>query len=259
MSGTIPGFPNLQWGFGAPTTPAGPPAPQAAVPEIDYSDGINNALEMALLPGLDLVPQEAVAGSMAPGVVAHFRASITRSDRPGWAQEFRGSAAFNPDGLSGHSNLQLGTPGQPPSATIQDRLYGTQTQGRIEPGRVPGVNEQVYVNPGWNGGATIQASIDGQPATENSFQSHDPNRGQVTVHQGNLNGTPLQRTLWDGPQGREFEGSIGTLRETGRVFQGPNGTLCVIRDIGPYHVEQEYSFQHQGGQGFGGPMGMFGF
>ncbi len=274
------GFPGMQWGnFGPAPTPPTPqrtqqpvqtqPAP-VDVPEIDFRDGLNNAVELALHPNVDLVGMEAAAPNMGAGTVAHFRTVITRADRPGWQQEIAGQARMNPDGMGSQTHATMGPPNQPvlqlvEQASTQLMQGGTQITGQVAPGRYQGANEQLVVAGGQNGGLQVQGHVDGWQIYEQSQDVRDPQGGwgQVKVHSGQLGDVPFQRVLRPAQDGSQIiQGQIGPLPESGRVMQSADGQTRVTRDIGPYHLEQAIWFvadpnaQMMAGGGFGG--GFFG-
>lgn len=261
------GFPGLQWGnFGGNTAPtyAQPYAPpyqppqarpavvqqQVQAPEIDFADGLNNPVELALHPNIDLVGMEAAGPYMEPGTVANFRTVITRADRPGWSQEIAGQAAMNPDGQGSRTQCVMGPPGKPVLQLVEQAqthmLQGTFIQGRITPSRNQnGPNEQIRVTPGQNGALQVRADVDGWQIFEQSQQTQDPQGGwaQVKMHAGQLGGVPFQRVLRPAQDGSTtITGQIGNLTESGKIVTDQGGQTHVSRDIGPYHLEQDIWF-----------------
>lgn len=244
------GFPGLQWGnFGAPVGRPPQVQQQVQAPEIDFSDGLNNPIELALHPNIDLVGMEAAGPHMEPGVMANFRTVITRADRPGWQQEIQGQALMAPDGAGSQTRCQMGPPNQPVLQLAEQAqthmLQGTSIQGQVAPGRNPGVNEQLQVTPGQNGALRVQGHVDGWQIFEQSQQGPDPQGGfgYVRMHGGTLAGVNFQRVLRPAQDGStSITGQIGNLPETGKVTTDQNGQTHVTRDIGPYHLEQDIWF-----------------
>ncbi len=249
------GFPGMQWGnFGSapahqrPQQPAQTQPAPVDVPEIDFSDGLNNAVELALHPNVDLVGMEAAAPNMGAGTVAHFRTVITRADRPGWQQEIAGQARMNPDGMGSQTQATMGPPNQPvlqlvEQASTQLMQGGTRIIGQVAPGRYQGANEQLVVAGGQNGSLQVQGHVDGWQISEHSQDLRDPQGGQVKMHAGQLGGVPFQRVLRPAQDGSQIiQGQLGPLPESGRVMQSADGQTRVSRDIGPYHLEQAIWF-----------------
>lgn len=268
-------FPGLQWGNfstgGAqqayhqqpPQRPA-VVAQQVQVPEVDFADGLNNPIELALHPNVDLIGLEAAGPFLEPGGAANFRTVITRTDRPGWQQEIAGQATMNPDGSGSQTRCQMGPAGQPVMQLFEqaqtNMLSGTTIQGQVVPGRQQGANEQLQVTPGMDGSLRVQGHVDGWQIFEQSQQGRDPQGGwgTVTTHSGNIAGTQFQRILRPQQDGsKAITGQIGNLPETGRVVTDQMGQTYISRDIGPYHLEQQIWIVAGQGQGMGMGQGFF--
>ncbi|MEW6279847.1 MAG: hypothetical protein AB1758_14560, partial [Candidatus Eremiobacterota bacterium] len=221
------------------------PLPLRQVPEVDYTDGVQNPVEMALLLGTDQVLQTFGAPYAKPGAEFRFEGRITRTDQPEFKQHFHGDIKISPDGFSGSSQSYYGpcppdqdNTGQPGTRVFENSLTefmkGTRTQGQITPGRTDGFNEEFWTTAGWNGATVIRGHVDGLPVAESSWMVFDGTWTPTWVHQGTLAGENFERTMREAPDGStRIQGTLAGLPETGRAELGVDGKLHIIRDIGP--------------------------
>ncbi len=213
------------------------PVPSARV---DYSDGINDALEVALHPNVDLVMLEAAAPNLHPGTQAFYNLEITRADQPEFKQVIQGKAEMGLDGFSCKADTFAGTPGAPETSILEGTVFnpfgGSQTDGWITPSQRPTPNEQIQLGVNWNGATVVQGQMDGLPIQESSqmsFNSMTP----TWHHEGSIAGVAFERDVTLGTDGvTRIQGRFGELEETGTLQLGWGG-MVISRDIGPYHVQ----------------------
>lgn len=213
------------------------PLPSARV---DFTDGVNDPLEVALHPNVDLVMLEAAAPNLHPGTKAFYNLEITRSDQPEFKQVLQGNAEMGLDGFSCKADTFAGTPGAPETSILEGTVYnpfgGSQTQGWITPSARPTPNESLQLGVDWNGATLIQGQMDGiniQESSAMSFATPTP----TWNHQGNVGGVEFSRQVTMSPDGvTHINGHFGDLEERGTMQLGWGG-MQISRDIGPYHVQ----------------------
>ncbi|HXE71373.1 MAG TPA: hypothetical protein VNO81_01835 [Candidatus Nitrosotenuis sp.] len=216
------------------------PPPPRETAEVNFADGADHPLELALLPSLDLVLGNVVGDTLQQGRPVEVHGEITCSERPGWKQLIQ--VRMWPNRETGHISVQ-GSYGGPEGATFV-REEAAPDPGSLQPsvvGRVATVPEgednellSYELAPGT---VTLRGQVDGR-AVEASM-SLDPWHMEMN-HQGNLGGVDFQRTL--DLHTHEVKGRLGVLAEQGQVSVNPDGTLQIVREIGPYRVEERVRF-----------------
>ncbi len=206
---------------------------------VDFSDGFNDPLEVALHPNVDLVLMEAAGPNIKPGTKAFYHMEIRHKEQPDFHQVFEGQGEMNADGFSMACETKFGTHGAPEITVLEQTFYnpyvGSQTVGQIAPSEHPHPQEQLQVGIGWNADTQVQGQIEGMQVAESSrmvFDSWMPK----WQHQGNVAGTPFQRHVemtMDGVS--HIRGRFGDLEESGTISPGI-GALRVQREIGPYQI-----------------------
>lgn len=207
---------------------------------VDFRDGVNDPLEVALHPNVDLVMLEAAAPNLHPGTKAFYNLEITRTDQPEFKQVLHGRAEMGLDGFSCKADTFAGTPGAPETsiqeATVFNPFGGSQTAGWITPSDRPSPNEELQVGVSWTGATLVEGHMDGQRFAESSrmnFDSFTPR----WHHEGTIAGVKFRRDVSMSPDGvTHIRGRFGDLEETGTMQLGAGG-LQITRDIGPYHIQ----------------------
>ena len=186
------------------------PATKAADLQLDYKDGVNSLLDVALLPSVDSVIHNSLTlGSMGPRHT-HFSGLITQANQPGLSQSVEASRNNDPD--------------RPTTET-----------------KVAGENVEVASAFSVENGANVQRGEVGEYHFE-SRTGFDAQLGAF-VNEGfiarGVTGEQIdfRRELRQlpGRAGTSFSGHIGGLPDQGTIKVG-KGELLIDRHVGEYHI-----------------------
>ena len=223
------------------------PLPAQPSDSVDFSDGANNAVEIALLPSVDILLGQIVSEGVQQGNVVRVSGKITTdNDKKQLAQinyemkpnlaagklNTKGSLLSDPENNVGtFVNEETGqNPNNALSATIEG-VVSTKADNTEK-------NEDLKVTVGM-GSFLTQGTVNGFGVEEQSTMDFFGTINQ----QGIIADQPFQRKIMPdfSTGGAQIQGQMGDMQETGKVGMSGNGIL-IDRQIGPYHIQEQIVF-----------------
>jgi hypothetical protein len=205
---------------------------------------------VALLPNVDLVVGQVVGDALQKGQKVSVSGSITRQDDPAYKdnidfrmevdaekQQIVTTGRFGPHECwadPGTHVVEKGTINMDEMSYNISGYVGTSVEGDQAD------NESLKTVPGM-GEITMTGKLDQYNVDQKI--SIDPFAMSVT-HEGNIAGHDFSRTIK--PQSvteSSIEGKYGSLEEKGTITLNDDGSIAIIRDFGPYHVQEKVSFE----------------
>lgn len=218
------------------------------VPQVNYRDGINDPLEMALLPYVDQVLYTIASPMENPGAEFRFEGTIRRTDQPDFKESFQGDIKLGTDGFSGSCVSDWGNDNETHivESVLSSMYQGARISGRITPGQHEGWNEDLWMGVGF-GSIAERGHVDGH-TVEQSWAMDFNNPAMPTwIHRGNLDGAAFDRVMRFGGDGKFYiDGNFAGLRETGTAEVTVDGKYRITRNIGPYVIVEDFWMTNPG-------------
>ncbi|MCD4785170.1 MAG: hypothetical protein K8T10_15245 [Candidatus Eremiobacteraeota bacterium] len=215
---------------------------------IDFSDGINNCVELALLPSVDLIMGQLIAESVQSGCTVRVNGKILQHNDTKQICFFEYEIV--PDIEKGILNTRGGF--------FEDdtKKRGTAIKEKIMMSHIGdsmNIDGKLFAS-GEEGNSDVflMVSSGSSKLQMRGKVNHFPVSGKISydssgniTHTGTLSGVKYKRKLIldDEIGGGYIKGVFGDLKEEGQaIFQSDNSIL-IDRIIGPYHVLQKVVFE----------------
>lgn len=242
--GNIPQGMGQQWMTGqASQQPSMPPVADS----VDFSDGANHVIELAVLPAVDGILGQVVSESINKGSIAHIKGKITtdndtkqlaqidyemKPNLPMGKLNTKGSLLTDPEN-------QVGTFINEETSQTPNNAFSAKIEGVVSPAvDNQNKNESLQINIGM-GSFSTQGIVNGYPVSNTTNVGF---YGSMT-QQGIIADKPFQRVI--NPDfstgGVMFQGRMGDMNEIGTVGMSGDG-VKIDRKIGPYHIEEWITF-----------------
>ena len=226
-----------------PQQPAMPPVADS----VDFSDGANNVIELAVLPSVDGILGQVVSESINKGSIAHIKGKITTdNDTKQLAQidyEMKPNlpvGKLNTKGsLLTDSENNIGTFINEETSQNPNNAFSAKIEGVVSPNvDNQNKNEDLEINVGM-GSFSTHGTVNGFPVSNTTNVGF---YGTMT-QQGIIADKPFQRVISPdfSTGGVNFQGKMGEMDESGTVGMSGDG-VKIDRKIGPYHIEEWISF-----------------
>lgn len=227
--------------------------PQQQTPQlsdsVDFSDGINNAVEIALLPNVDgILGQVVSAGDkLKSGEVAHVSGRITTdndtkqlgkidyemsADLTSGVVSIKGAILSDPEKNVGVFITENAAP-------ANDDAFAAKIEGVVSTDAASTrVNENLKISVGL-GSFSTEGTVNGIPVTHNTQVGF---LGDIS-YEGNIADKSFERQLISDFSNDtvSIKGKLGDMEETGSITMTDNG-LLIDRQIGPYHIQETVTF-----------------
>lgn len=223
------------------------PAMPPVADSVDFSDGANNVIELAVLPSVDGILGQVVSDGISKGSIAHIKGKITTdNDTKQLAQidfEMKPNlpmGKLNTKGsLLSDSENNIGTFVNEETSQNPNNAFSAKIEGVVSPNvDNQNKNENLEINIGM-GSFSTHGTVNGFPVSNTTNVGF---YGTMT-QQGIIADKPFQRVI--NPDfstgGVNFQGKMGEMNEIGTVGMWGDGIL-IDRKIGPYHIQETITF-----------------
>ncbi len=214
---------------------------------VDFSDGANHVIELAVLPSVDGILGQVVSEGINKGSTAHITGKITTdNDTKQLAQidyEMKPNLPMGKLNTTGSlltdSENKIGTFINEETSQSPNSAFSAKIEGVVSPAvDNQNKNEELEIIVGM-GSFSTQGTVNGFPV---SNMTNVGFFGTLT-QQGIIADKPFQRVI--NPDfstgGVMFQGKMGEMDEMGTVGTSGNGVV-IDRRIGPYHIQETITF-----------------
>lgn len=211
---------------------------------VDFSDGINNCVELALLPSVDLIMGQLIAESIQAGCSVRVNGKILRDNDTKQICFFE--YEMIPDIEKGILNTRGGfyeDESKKRGTVIKEKIMishfgdSMSINGKLSASGEEGNGDVFLMVSSGSSKLCMRGKVNQFPVSGKI--SYDSS-GNIT-HTGTLSGVKYKRKLIPDDEigGGYIKGVFGDLKEEGQaIFQSDNSIL-IDRIIGPYHVLQK--------------------
>lgn len=224
---------------------------QASMPpvadSVDFSDGADNVIELAVLPSVDGILGQVVSEGINKGSIINVKGKITTDN--GSKQLAQIDYEMKPNLPMGKLNTKgslltdtennVGTFVNEETNQNPNSAFSAKIEGVVSP-NIDNQNKNIDldINIGM-GSFSTQGTVNGYPVSNITNVGY---YGSMT-QQGIIADRQFQRVISPdfSTGGVMFQGRMGEMNETGTVANSGNG-VKIDRKIGPYHIEEWITF-----------------